>query len=94
MQNLLSPAKRPDLPAQATPLALPLDAVWPGVAPPLNGLTLSPTQKRVLSELQSVLNDHSIAAEPGEILEAILNALLARPPLCRALLAAYLLGRK
>jgi hypothetical protein len=61
------------------------------MAPAANGLALSPTQKRVLSELQSVLNDHGIAADPAEILEVILGALMARPPLCRALLAAYLL---
>jgi hypothetical protein len=48
-------------------------------------------QRAVLSDLQYSLRKHGIDAEVADIGKGILEALAARPSLCRGLLAAYLL---
>ncbi|HLJ55879.1 MAG TPA: hypothetical protein VKT77_12645 [Chthonomonadaceae bacterium] len=48
-------------------------------------------QRAVLSELQFSLRKHGIEAGFEEIGKGILDALAARPSLCKGLLAAYLL---
>jgi hypothetical protein len=48
-------------------------------------------QRAVLAELQFSLRKHGIDAGFDEIGKGILEALAARPSLCRGLLAAYLL---
>jgi hypothetical protein len=45
----------------------------------------------VLSDLQHSLRRHGIDAELDDIGKGIMEALAARPSLCRGLLAAYLL---
>ena len=52
---------------------------------------LSGAQWAVLRDLQNSLRRHGIDAELDEINAGILDALAARPSLCRGLLAAYFL---
>lgn len=52
---------------------------------------MSEAQKAVLTDLQHSLRKHGIEAGFEEIGKGILEALAARPSLCRGLLAAYLL---
>ena len=52
---------------------------------------VSEAQRAVLTDLQHSLRKHGIEAGFEEIGKGILEALAARPSLCRGLLAAYLL---
>ena len=52
---------------------------------------VSEAQRAVLTDLQQSLRKHGIDAGFEEIGKGILEALAARPSLCRGLLAAYLL---
>ena len=52
-----------------------------------------PTAK-VIAEIQSTLREHSIQAEPAEIAEMLIEALIDRPNLCRGLFASQLIGAK
>ena len=52
---------------------------------------MSEKQEAVLADLQHSLRKHGIDAGYEEIGKGILEALAARPSLCRGLLAAYLL---
>jgi hypothetical protein len=54
-------------------------------------LRLSDAQRAVLHDLQDSLRQNGIDAELEEIGRGILEALAARPSLCRGLLAAYFL---
>jgi hypothetical protein len=54
-------------------------------------LMLSEAHRAALRELQVLLRQNGITAEVEEIHHGILEALSARPLLCRGLLAAYFL---
>jgi hypothetical protein len=62
----------------------------PVLQPPLK-YAFSDAQRDILNDLQHSLKKHGIDAEPEDIGKGILEALAARPSLCRGLLAAYLL---
>ena len=70
----------------ATVVSMPLPAFPPG-----SRLMLSEAHRAVLRELQDSLRQNGIDAEMEEIGHGILDALVARPSLCRGLLAAYFL---
>jgi hypothetical protein len=53
--------------------------------------TFSDAQRDILNDLQHSLRKHGIDAELDDIGNGIIEALSARPSLCRGLLAAYLL---
>jgi hypothetical protein len=53
---------------------------------------LSDRQRNALLALQSELGEHGIQAEIPELVQVLLEELAARPDICRALLANYLLG--
>jgi hypothetical protein len=59
--------------------------------PPGSRLMLSEEHRAVLRELQDSLRQNGIDAEVEEIGHGILDALVARPSLCRGLLAAFFL---
>jgi hypothetical protein len=71
----------------AVPAALPVAPQQRPGAP----FAFSDSQRAVLGDLQYSLRKHGIDAEMDEIGKGILEALAARPSLCRGLLAAYLL---
>ncbi|HZO87292.1 MAG TPA: hypothetical protein VFB38_03065 [Chthonomonadaceae bacterium] len=86
MQRLLSPAARPESLASGDGLQSTL-----GASGDMPALALSEAPLRILQELQSTLHENGIEAEPVEIVQVMMEALSARPTLCRGLLAAYLL---
>lgn len=88
MQSLLSPVRRLER-ETLRPIEIPRPAPPP---PSGSALTLSERQQRVLGELQATLRENGIRAELSEIVQAMVEALAARPTLCRGLVAAYLLG--
>ena len=45
---------------------------------------------QVFGEIQAELREHGIAAELSEIAQALLEAISARPALCRGLFAEYM----
>jgi hypothetical protein len=91
MQNLLS-SGRPSEGDRAAACRQLLD----GAATPEEAssaaaeMPVSPMQQRILREIQVELRANGIAAEPHEIMQAMIKALMTRPALCRGLLAAYL----
>jgi len=90
MQSLLTPVRRPEtetLMAPVRPVELP-PPVTPRSEP---SFTLSERQRQVLGEIQATLRESGIKAELQEIVQAMVEALTARPTLCRGLVAAYLL---
>ncbi len=88
MHRLLSPGAQPEEFVNA----LGLQSAERAPAAELTGaLTLSDPPMSIFRELQSTLREHGIQAEPADIARAVLEALAARPTLCRGLLAAYLL---
>jgi hypothetical protein len=52
------------------------------------------SQTKVLAEIQSTLRQFGIQAEPAEIAEVLMEALMDRPFLCRGLFASQLIGAK
>ncbi len=56
------------------------------------GLTFSPAQAAVLSELCARLREGGIEASQAEIALTLLDGMARRPALCRGLLAEYLTG--
>ncbi len=58
-----------------------------------NGRTRVP-QAKVIAEIQSTLKQFGIHAEPSEIAEVLMEALMDRPFLCRGLFASQLIGAK
>ena len=85
------------LPAPSRPEAVPEVGVTAMVRPPRieprpePRSDMSAAQRAVLRDLQHSLRRHGIDAELEEIGNGILDALAARPLLCRGLLAAYFL---
>jgi len=55
------------------------------------GLRVNASHEAMLNELQGALDQNGIAAEQGEIMQALVDALAVRPNVYRGLLAAYLL---
>lgn len=86
MQSLLSPVRRLER-ETLRPIEIPRPTPPPGGP----ALALSERQQRVLGELQATLRENGIRAELSEIVQAMMEALAARPTLCRGLVAAYLL---
>lgn len=86
MHNLLTPSARPDTARRER--AVPSHTQAPAAEP--SGL-LTAGQQSVLLDMQATLRRNGIAAETAEILQAMIDALTARPNLCKGLLAVYLL---
>ena len=70
--------------------ASPVDAIHDTRADALQ-FAATDAQRAVLADLQHSLQKHGIAAGSDEIGRGLMEALAARPSLCRGLLAAYLL---
>src|SRR5258708_6669913 len=91
MHSLLSPARQRDpAPLKERPVTTVNHRPLPA-APPVR--TRVP-QGKVLLEIQSTLKDFGIQAEPSEIVEVLMEALMDRPALCRGLFASQLIGAK
>ncbi len=90
MHRLLSPGTQPEALVSAYD---PQPGEESGPSPGHLGADpiLSEAPMVILRELQGTLRENGIQAEPVEIVQAMLEALSARPTLCRGLLAAYLL---
>ena len=71
------------------PAAPPAAGTGPDSGGPAFGA--SPAQRAVVADLQHSLRKHGIEAGATEIGAGLMEALAARPALCRGLLAAYLL---
>ena len=85
---LPSPARHE--PPTGAPRRVLTDPSGPEPRPGLQ-FAMSEAQQAVLTDLQHSLRKHGIDAGFDEIGKGILEALAARPSLCRGLLAAYLL---
>lgn len=93
MHSLLSPTRRDPEPPKP-----------PRPEPPTNGHRTIPVsapqlktrapQGKVIAEIQSTLREFGIQAEPSEIADILMEALMDRPALCRGLFASQLVGAK
>ena len=61
--------------------------------PAHSGRTRVP-QAKVIAEIQSTLKEFGVEADPAEIAEVLMEALIDRPQLCRGLFASQLVGAK
>ena len=84
IQGLLTPVPQSD----EQPLAL---NPRPAQVTPPDQLQASKACGRLFGEIQADLREHGVAAEVHEIAHALLEALAARPALCRGLFASYML---
>jgi hypothetical protein len=50
------------------------------------------TDSSIFSEIHIELREYGIAADPSEIARAVLEAVAARPALCRGLFSEYMLS--
>ena len=93
MHSLLTPTRRePEPPKQPKPepstnghRAIPVAA---------SSLNTRAPQGKVIAEIQSTLREFGIQAEPSEIADILMEALMDRPALCRGLFASQLIDAK
>ena len=97
MQSLLAPVPRreprPEAREARSRQATPAETSTTGPLGPMT-IRLSEMHLDTIVDLQRALSENGIAAEPGDIVQALCQAVAVRPALCRSLLAAYLMGEE
>ena len=99
MQSLLSPTHSRDNGAAGSAFGQNGSASSPFTAPPVvqreekvpSKGRLRDMRGTVIAEIQSTLREYGVNAEGHEIADALIEALLEKPNLCKGLLAAYML---